>query len=808
VYSWTGKVAYHGRRAYARGNEPSFLLEEPYDQEGPDADPFGTGVTVNPSATQPVRRFQWWGWLSTIGGYISGNGYVWPFNSGWQNHLDTSGTRDMTRLNAFINSIPWYNLVPSGLGGMRNLLILGGSASTNADYVTAAATLDGKLLVAYLPPAHNGSITVDMGAMSGLVRARWFDPTSAAYSDAGTALTNSGPHSFFQTVNNSAGANDWVLVLDVPDYTKPNLKVNSPNGAALTNTTGSINFAGTAGDNSALGQITWSNDRGGSGTATGTTSWNVPGIALAPGVNDITITATDAVGNSTQAVLSVLYRVPPSFTQQPQAQSAATNDTVTFSAAASGDQPQKFQWRKNGGVLIGATNSTYTIDNVVPIHAGTYSVVVNNLAGTVTSTNALLKVVVPPSIIGNPISRSLTVGGKASFAVKATGTATLFYQWRRNDINIPGATRNVYSLTAIPTNAAGNYTVVVSNYAGVRISSNAVLTVNVPPAFALQPPSQSVIAGLTNIILAAAATGTAPLRYQWRKDGGNLQGETNANYTVTNVTANANYSVTVANIAGSAISTNALLKVFVPPAITTQPLGRTLTAGASASFTVKATGTTPLFYQWRKDGGDIAGATNISYVLSGILGSQSGSYSVVVSNFAGVVVSSNALLTVNVPPVFTLQPQSFLTTVGLNVTFTAAATGTAPLRYQWRKNGVNIPAATNTAYLIENLLSTSEGNYSVTVANIAGSITSSNAVLNILPPFPTTGLRASLPLLNATLAGNDLLLSWDASAPGFTLQSSGDLTTWSSLPAPEIFGSSFVVTNSITSPAKFFRLVK
>ena len=46
---------------------------------------------ANPSATQPVRRFQWWGWLSTIGGYMSGNGYVWPFNSGWNSHLDTQG---------------------------------------------------------------------------------------------------------------------------------------------------------------------------------------------------------------------------------------------------------------------------------------------------------------------------------------------------------------------------------------------------------------------------------------------------------------------------------------------------------------------------------------------------------------------------------------------------------------------------------------------------------------------------------------------------------------------------------------------
>ena len=164
AYSWTGDVNNHGRRAYAHTPvEPAFLLEEPYDEEGPD------GNNVNPSATQPVRRFQWWGWLSTIGGYISGNGYVWPFRApawydllpfrarDWHDHLDTQGSRDMARLNAFIGSIAWYKLVPSGLNGMRTLITAGGSSVGASDYVAAAATFDGTLLVAYIPPAHRGA---------------------------------------------------------------------------------------------------------------------------------------------------------------------------------------------------------------------------------------------------------------------------------------------------------------------------------------------------------------------------------------------------------------------------------------------------------------------------------------------------------------------------------------------------------------------------------------------------------------------------------------------------------------------------
>jgi hypothetical protein len=208
VYTFNGDVNSHGRRAYGRSPViPAFLLEEPYDEEGPD------GNSVNPSATQPVRRFQWWGWLSTIGGYVSGNGYIWPFNSPWRTHLDTAGSRDMARLNGFIRSIGWYELVPSGLGGMRTLIIAGGSTPSMSTYVAAAASLQGTLLVAYVPPAHGGTFTVDMRAMAGVTHARWFDPTNATYIEIGSNFANTGQVGFTTPGNNSAGTTDWVLVL-------------------------------------------------------------------------------------------------------------------------------------------------------------------------------------------------------------------------------------------------------------------------------------------------------------------------------------------------------------------------------------------------------------------------------------------------------------------------------------------------------------------------------------------------------------------------------------------------------------------
>jgi hypothetical protein len=213
VYSWDKKisVAELGRKAYAQTPViPAYLLEEPYDEEGPD------GNNVNPNATQPVRRFQWWGCLSAIGGYISGNGYVWPFRSPtWQQHLETPGAHDMQLLNNFIRSINWWKLVPSGLNEMKTLIISEKNNPHDSDYVAAAATPPGNLLIAYIPPAHSGNIIVDMSTMKEKITARWFDPTSGDYTSIkDSSFTNKGRHEFLPPGKNKSGENDWVLVLE------------------------------------------------------------------------------------------------------------------------------------------------------------------------------------------------------------------------------------------------------------------------------------------------------------------------------------------------------------------------------------------------------------------------------------------------------------------------------------------------------------------------------------------------------------------------------------------------------------------
>jgi len=264
---------------------------------------------------------------------------------------------------------------------------------------------------------------------------------------------------------------------------------------------------------------------------------------------------------------------------------------------------------------------------------------------------------VAPSITAQPVSRTVTVGQTTSFTVTATGTAPLSYQWNRNGTAISGATSSSYS-TPVTTSADNGmqFIVVVSNSAGSVTSSTATLTVNtapVAPSITTQPASQTVTAGQTASFSVTAA-GTAPLNYQWNKNGTAISGAISSSYTAPATTSadnGARFTVVVSNTAGSVTSSAATLTVNtapVAPSISTQPASQTVTAVQTASFSVTATGTAPLSYQWNKNGTAISGATSSSYTTPATTSSDNGAqFAVVVSNTTGSVTSNSATLTVN-----------------------------------------------------------------------------------------------------------------------------------------------------------------
>ncbi len=200
------------------------------------------------------------------------------------------------------------------------------------------------------------------------------------------------------------------------------------------------------------------------------------------------------------------------------------------------------------------------------------------------------------------------------------------------------------------------------------------------------------------------------------------------------------FSVDVSNSVSTVTSSSATLTVnasAVAPTITTPPANVTVTAPAQAAFSVVATGTAPLSYQWRRNGTAIPGATSASYVLNPTATGDNGAlFSVDVSNSVSTVTSSSATLTVNaaaVAPSITTPPAHVTVTAPAQASFSVVATGTAPLSYQWRRNGTAITGATSASYVLDpTALSDNGALFSVDVTNSVSTVTSAAATLTVL----------------------------------------------------------------------------
>jgi hypothetical protein len=273
-------------------------------------------------------------------------------------------------------------------------------------------------------------------------------------------------------------------------------------------------------------------------------------------------------------------------------------------------------------------------------------------------TSNFSSVVASPSITTQPSNQTVVSGQTATFSVVAAGTAPLNYQWQKGTTSISGATAATYTTPATTMSENGvSFQVVVTNAAGIATSNAATLTVNaaaIKPSITQQPSNQSVTAGQP-ATFSVVATGTSPLSYQWQKGTAPITGATSASYTTpaTATTDNgSSFRVVVANSAGSTTSASATLTVNstpVAPSITQQPANQTVTVGQTATFSVVATGTAPLSYQWQKGTTAITGATSASYTTPAASVPDSGSqFQVVVSNALGNATSNAATLTVNV----------------------------------------------------------------------------------------------------------------------------------------------------------------
>jgi len=374
----------------------------------------------------------------------------------------------------------------------------------------------------------------------------------------------------------------------------------------------------------------------------------------------------------------------------------------------------------------------------------------------------------PPQFTYQPTNRAVAVGSNVTFSAQVNNPTPTYFQWLKNGTAIPGATDLSYSLYNVQLGDAGTYAVAASNALGENTSSNVVLVVGLPPVITQQPASLIVTQGQT-ASFSVGVTGV-PLNYQWKANNSAIPGATNATLTfASTVLANiGSYTCQITNFLGNVTTMPATLTVYAPPALLTQPLSQTVGVGSNLSLSVTANGTTPIEYQWWKDGNPLTIQTNASLNLTNVQTTDSGSYSVVLTNSLGSVTSSVATISViDFPPVITSQPVGGIYLVGTNFALSVGVSGTPPYNWQWNTNGMPILGANNSSYTVNHAQTNDSGAYTITVLNLWGSVTSS--VAGVAVGYAPVILQQPIPLTNGIGTSNVFGVTLSGSEP-FQLQ--------------------------------------
>ena len=272
---------------------------------------------------------------------------------------------------------------------------------------------------------------------------------------------------------------------------------------------------------------------------------------------------------------------------------------------------------------------------------------------------------------------------------------------------------------------------------------------NSAPSITSQPANQTVYAG-QNAQFSISANGNPAPTFQWQRlsaGSGTWANLSNAGvYSGTSTTTlSISSAVTVmngdqfrcvaANSVGPATSSPAVLTVnaAVLPVISGLPATVTLNYGDTLSLSPSVTGTQPITYQWKISGVNVSGATGSSYNKSNATPVDNGIYALIANNAAGPAVSSNVIVTVSpaIAPTITQQPVALSIAQGGAASFSALASGTNPIAYQWYFNGQLVIGETSTAVTIPNAQPINAGSYRVVITNPGGSITSDAASLSL-----------------------------------------------------------------------------
>ena len=372
----------------------------------------------------------------------------------------------------------------------------------------------------------------------------------------------------------------------------------------------------------------------------------------------------------------------------------------------------------NAYVMIGSVQTTIGINYAFRYEQATTSSL-NNLGavdtiGTVSVCNVALTMA--PSITSQPVSKTVIAGNTTSFTVGATGTAPLTYQWKKNGVAISGATSSAYTTPAeTTTDNNAQFSVTVSNSAGSATSASATLTVNVASQACLTSSGSWV-----NYPLSQTATGKFRVTFDAAPSAALINGTMGLSFGP--ATGYTSLAATVRfNEAGTIDARNST--VFT--AVSNIPYF----AGTTYHFILDVNAVAHTYNAYVMIG-SVQTTIGINYAFRYEQATTSSLNNLGAVDTIGTVSVCNVALTM--APSITSQPVSKTVIAGNTTSFTVGATGTAPLTYQWKKNGVAISGATSSAYTTPAETTTdNNAQFTVAVSNTAGSATSNAATLTV-----------------------------------------------------------------------------
>ena len=499
------------------------------------------------------------------------------------------------------------------------------------------------------------------------------------------------------------------------DTTPPTIVITSPtSGSSFTASSSTISIAGTASDNAAVTQVTWSTDKGASGIAAGTTSWTINGLTLASGTTQITVTASDTSGNVASRSLTVAYTSPD--TTSPTIAITAPTTGTTFSTsgtsvtisgiAADNVAVTQVGWvtdRGGSGVAIGTTSWS---TGAIPLQGGSTQITVIAYDKAGNQAQRVLAVTTPPQADTTPPTISITsptsaatfsttgttisLSGTATDNVGVTqvtwvssaggsGLAAGTSSWNASGIALQSGSNQ---LTVTARDAAGN-----QRSAVITVTSTALNPVKSSSVVITSPTSSPVYTtSVDTVSLAGTASASAGvIQVTWSADRGDgsgvATGTTSWVVNQVNLKNGTNTITITARDSANDLSSQVIQVVYSPPSVKTKNLPKAQ-AGQQYTYSLAVDGGVPP-YSWSAS----ALPAGMSLSTDGLLTGKpltTGTYDV------GIVVHDSAVsdsvtLTLSVDPwvdfVSTATfspawaaPQSMLTAVGWQL---SAGTATA-----------------------------------------------------------------------------------------------------------------------------------